>query len=135
MAHLLADLRHAIRAWRKAPALTVIVLASLALGIGANTAIFTLVDQVLLRPLPIHDPGRLVQVTRAGAFYGGNWGDGSEISVPMYEHLRDHNQVFESMTARFATAVHVAFGGQTERVSSEVVSGSYFRTLGVGAAL
>jgi predicted permease len=135
MRHLVTDVRLAIRSWAKAPALTAIVLASIALGIGANTAIFTLVDQVLLRPLPVHEPDRIVQVTRSGPFYGSNWGDGSEISVPMFEHLRTNSRdVFEGMFARFAYAVHVGFQGQTERVAAELVSGAYFQTLGLAPA-
>jgi predicted permease len=134
MRHLAADIRIAFRTWRAAPALTAIVLASIALGIGANTAIFTLVDQILLRRLPIHAPDRLVQVTRSGPFYGSNWGDGSEISVPMYEHLRRNATVFDGMLARFGYTVHIGYEGQTERIQAELVSGTYFQTLGVGAA-
>ncbi|MBA3886819.1 MAG: ABC transporter permease [Acidobacteria bacterium] len=139
MIRILADVRLALRSWRKAPTLTAIVIASIALGIGANTAIFTLVDQVLLRPLPIRDPGSVVQVTKTGINYGSNWGDGSELSYPMYEHLRDHAQVFDGLAARFGFAVHIRYGGdagdRTERVQAELVSGTYFQTLGIGPAL
>jgi predicted permease len=139
MVRVLADVRLAFRSWRKAPTLTLIVIASMALGIGANTAISTLVDQVLLRPLPIRDPGSVVQVTKTGINYGSNWGDGSELSYPMYEHFRDHAQVFDGAAARFGYAVHIRYGGDagtvTERVPAELVSGTYFPTLGIGPVL
>ena len=73
----------------------------MALGIGANTAIFTLVDQVLLRQLPVKDPQQLVQLTMDGMHFGSNWGDGSELSFPMYTDFRDHNQVFSGAFGRF----------------------------------
>jgi predicted permease len=135
MARVLFDIRLALRSWRKAPSLTVIVIASIALGIGANTAIFTLVDQVLLRRLPVKDPDALVQVTKTGISYGNNWGDGSELSYPMYERLRDGNEVFDGVFARFATALNIGYGGRTDFVLAEAVTGTYFPVLGVGAAL
>ena len=135
MARILSDIRLAFRSWLKAPSLTAIVIASIALGIGANTAIFTLVDQVLLRRLPVQDPDALVQVTKTGVTYGNNWGDGSELSYPMYERLRADNQVFDGVLGRFGAALNLGFGGSTERVVAEVVTGTYFQVLGVDAAL
>ena len=131
---LMTEVRLALRGWRRAPIFTVVAILSIALGIGATTAIFTLVDQVLLRPLPVRNPHELVQVT-ARAVYGENWGDGTEISFPMYKDLRDNNQVFSGMFARFGFDLHIGYGGQTERVAGELVSGSYFPVLGVDAAL
>src|SRR5262249_12817737 len=130
-----ADVRLALRSWRKAPAFAAIAIASIALGIGVNAAIFTLVDQVLLRTLPVERPHELVQVTFTGMRYGNNWGDGSELSYPVYQEIRDNNRVFSGVVARFATAFHVGAGGHTERVSGELVSGNYFDVLGVGAAI
>ncbi len=135
MNHLLADARLALRTWRKSPGFTAIALLSIAVGIGANAAIFTLVDQVLLRVLPVRNPHELVQVTFNGARYGSNWGDGSELSYPMYTELRDHNDVFSGMFARFGYSFHIGHAGRTERVAGEIVSGSYFPVLGVGAAI
>jgi predicted permease len=135
MTNLLADVRLALRSWRKAPGFAAIAILSIALGIGANTAIFTLVDQVLLRTLPVRNPHELVQVTFTGSRYGNNWGDGSELSYPVYKEFRDNNQVFAGVFARFGRAVHVGTPSRTERVAAEVVSGNYFPTLGVGAAL
>jgi predicted permease len=134
MISLLGDARLALRAWRKAPAFTAIAIVSIALGIGANAAIFTLVDQVLLRTLPVRDPGELVQVTFTGSRFGNNWGDTSEVSYPMYTELRDNNAVFSGICARYVTAFHIGVAGRTERVTGEIVSGTYFPVLGVGAA-
>src|SRR5262245_22653836 len=134
MSALLSDIRLALRGWRRAPVFTLIAIGSMALGIGANTAIFTLVDQVLLRLLPIERPREIVQVTRRGASYGSNWGDGSELSYPMLKEIRDHNQVFSGIFGRFNYEFHIGYAGRTERVAGEIVSGSYFQTLGVPAA-
>jgi predicted permease len=131
MNRILADLRLALRAWRKSPGFTAIAVASIALGIGANAAIFTLVDQVLLRALPVKDPAALVQVTYRGSNFGANWGDGSELSFPMYTDFRDNNQVFDGMFCRFSYPMHTGYSGRTERVAGEIVSGTYFQVLGV----
>jgi predicted permease len=134
MPALLSDVRLALRGWRRAPVFTLIAIGSMALGIGANTAIFTLVDQVLLRLLPIERPREIVQVTRRGASYGNNWGDGSELSYPMLKEIRDHNQVFSGIFGRFSYDFHIGYAGRTETAAGEIVSGSYFQTLGVPAA-
>jgi predicted permease len=135
MTHVLSDLRYAWRSLRKTPVVTAVAVLSIALGIGANTAVFTLVDQVLLRLLPVRQPEQLVVVTAQGTQYGNGWGDGNELSYPRYADLRDHNQVFTGMLCRFGYAFHVAFGGATERVQGELVSGTYFPVLGVGPHL
>jgi predicted permease len=118
----------------KAPLFTALAVASLALGIGANTSIFTLLDQVVLRPLPVERPGELVQVRIRGTFNGNSWGDGTELSYPMYLDFRDNNKVFAGMFARFDWAMHVDADGSTERISGELVSGTYFPVLGVRPA-
>lgn len=133
MSHLLADIRFAFRTFTKTPIFTIVAVTSLALGIGANTAIFTLMDQVLLRSLPVKEPGQLVQVYAQGSHYGSNWGMLS-MSWPMYRDIRDNNQVFSGMLCRFATTASFSHSGQTERVTSELVSGNYFDVLGVSAA-
>jgi len=134
MANLAQDLRFALRGLVKSPAFTAVAALSLALGIGANTAIFTLLDQVLLRKLPVRDPGQLALLTMKGSHYGSNWG-GNAISYPLYEDLSQNNQVFSGMFCRFPRAASLSFGGETERVRAELVSGTYFPVLGVGAAL
>ena len=101
MAHLAADLRYAVRSLRKVPLFTAIAVLSMAFGIAANTAVFTLVDQVVLRTLPVARPGELVQVSAPDTeSYGGGMGDGTELSYAMYRDLRDHNQVFAGMFCR-----------------------------------
>ena len=77
MTHLLSDIRYAWRGLHKAPVFTAVAILSIALGIGANTAIFTLVDQLLLRLLPVKDPRQLVLVTGEGFQYGNGWGEGN----------------------------------------------------------
>src|SRR5262249_28130489 len=81
---LRVDVRQAVRALRAAPGFTIAAVLSLGLGIGANTAIFALIDQVLLRPLPVERPHELALVRIDGMFNGTTWGDGNEISYPMY---------------------------------------------------
>ena len=135
MTHVLSDIRYAWRGLRKAPVFTGVAILSIAVGIGANTAIFTLVDQLLLRLLPVKDPRQLVLVTGEGFQYGNGWGDGNELSYPRYIDLRDNNRVFSSMFCRFSYVLHISFSGQTERIAGELVSGSYFSGLGVNARL
>jgi predicted permease len=135
MTNILADVRLALRSWWKAPGFAGIAILSIALGIGANAAIFTLVDQVLLRVLPVGDPHELVQVTFTGTRYGNNWGDGTELSYPVYKEIHDNNQVFAGVLGRFGTAFHLGAAGRTERVAGELVSGNYFPVLGVSAAI
>ncbi len=128
------DLRFALRTLRKSPVFAAVAILSLALGIGANTAIFSLLDQILLRLLPVKDPQQLVLLTMRGFHYGGNWG-GNAISYPMYKDFSENNSVFSAMFCRFPTRVSLGFDGHTERIAGELVSGSYFPTLAVGAAL
>ena len=135
MGTLIQDLRFALRGLLKAPVFTAVAVLSLALGIGANTAIFTLLDQVLLRRLPVKDPEQLALLTmRGGTHYGSNWG-GNAISYPLYEDVSKNNQVFSGMFCRFPTSASLSFGGDTERVAVELVSGTYFQVLGVPALL
>src|ERR1700682_4434232 len=134
MGNLVQDLRYALRTFRKSPVFVIVAILSLALGIGANTAIFTLVDQLLLRLLPIKDPQQLVLLTWHGEHYGSNRG-WNVLSYPMYKDFLDRNQVFNGMICRRSLPGSMSFNGQTERASGELVSGNYFQVLGVGAAL
>jgi predicted permease len=134
MGNLVQDLRYAIRTFRKSPVFVIVAVLSLAFSIGANTAIFTLVDQVLLRLLPVKDPQQLVLLWGRGPHYGSNNGR-YKLSYPMYEDFRDHNQVFSGMFCRWETSMSVSSDGRTERVDGELVSGTYFPVLGVGPAL
>jgi predicted permease len=128
------DLSYALRTLRRSPGFTAVAVLTLALGIGANTAIFTLLDQVLLRLLPVKDPHSLVLLTMRGKHYGSNWGSNA-ISYPMYKDFQAHNEVFSGMFARFPLYSSVTIGNQSERIKAELVSGTYFEVLGVGPAI
>jgi predicted permease len=131
---LFSDLRHAFRGFRRHPLFGAIAVVSMALGIAANAAVFTLVDQVVLRQLPVTRPAELVEIGAPGTeSYGGGMGDGTELSYAMYRDLREHTAVFEEMAARFATSLNVTFGGTSERVAGELVTGTFFPMLGTGA--
>jgi len=134
MGEIVRDVRYAARVLAKNPVFTVIAVLTLALGIGANTAIFTLLDQVLLRLLPVKQPQQLALLTMRGNHYGNNWG-GNAISYPMFRDFQDHNEVFTGMFCRFPTRVSLTFNGQAERVEAELVSGTYFNVLGVTTIL
>src|SRR5215831_6057019 len=96
---ILRDLRFALRTLRKSPMFTFVAVASLAFGIGANTAIFSLINQVLLQRLPVRDPDQLVLLGARGSQYGSNTGQNA-ISYLMYSDIRDNNQVFSGMFCR-----------------------------------
>ncbi len=158
MKHLARDVRYAWRGLLRSPLFTVVALVSIALGIGANTAIFTLVDEVLLRALPVRHPEQLVLFNGARNHYGNNSG-GNMISYAMYEDFRDNfvlggassaptprinpplpnpaptPKILSGIFARRPIAMNVGVDGQTERVPGELVSGGYFQVLGVGAAI
>jgi predicted permease len=129
------DVAYACRLLRRNPGFAVVAILSVALGIGANASVFTLLDQVMLRSLPIERPRELVLVTAEGFQYGNGWGEGNELSYPRYVDLRDNNQVFAGMFCRFNFALDVSAEGSGERVAGELVSGTYFPVLGVTPAL
>jgi len=128
------DFKYAVRTLRRSPGFVAVAALTLALGIGANTAIFSLLDQILLRLLPVQNPHQLVLLTMRGHHYGNNWG-GNAISHPMFRDFQAHNEVFSGMFCRFPIHVSLTFGGQAERVPAELVSGTYFSVLGVGTAI
>src|ERR1700747_3144304 len=97
---LLQDLRYALRQLRKSPGFTVVAIVTLALGIGANTAIYTLLDQALFRSLPVKEPNRLLGLRFSGDDTGSTHARGDSnlvFSYPMYRDLRDHNSVFSGL--------------------------------------
>src|SRR5215471_6946084 len=128
------DIRYGLRALRKNPLFTAVAVLTLALGIGANTAMFSLLDQVVLRLLPVNHPEQLVIVRETGNHFANSYG-ANTISWPMFEDLRDNNQVFSGMFCRFPANVTIGYRDQPAQIPAELVSGSYFSTLGVGAAL
>src|SRR5207244_11352688 len=97
---------------------TGVAVLSLALGIGANTAIFTFLDQILLRLLPVKEPKQLVLLSMNGFHYGGNWG-GNALSYPMYSDFSEHNSVFTGMFCRFL--YRVSLRSEERRVGIECV--------------
>jgi len=132
------DFRYALRQLGKAPGFAAVAIITLALGIGANTAIFSLLDQALLRRLPVKDADRLVILQFAGSFKGhtsSRTDDSFYFSYPMYRDLRDHNSVFSGLIATDWTQVGVQWHNQPELVTAELVSGNYFDELGVRPAL
>ena len=134
MARFLFDLRFALRSLTRSPLFALVAVASLALGIGANTAIFTLIDQLMLRLLPVAQPDQLVMIWSTEPHMGSNRGP-RMASYPMYQDFQKKAQAFSSVFCRFGTAVSLSFSGQTERVDAELVSGNYFQTLGVRPAI
>ncbi|HEX8802115.1 MAG TPA: ABC transporter permease, partial [Terriglobales bacterium] len=128
------DVRFGVRTLAKNPAFTLVAAATLALGIGANTAMFSLLDQIVLRLLPVKQPERLLKVTKQGNNYGNSYG-ADRISWPMFEDLRNRNQVFSDMFCRFPATVTLGYGDRPAQVMAELVSGRYFSALGVEAAL
>jgi len=128
------ELRYAVRSLARSPVFAVVAVFSLALGIGANTAVFTLLDFDLLHPLPVGHPDQLVQLREVGENYGSNTGMNS-LSYPIYEDFRDQNQVFSGILCRHQRPFSVSHSGSNERAMGELVSGAYFQVLGVHAAM
>ena len=139
MNSLMQDLRYAIRQLRKSPGFTLTVIITLALGIGANAAVFTMFDQVLLRMLPVQQPESLVRFQWTGGFSGSmsSFGGDSDnyFSYPAYKELRDHNQVFDGVLAADKAQVGISWHNQAENDDAEVVSGNYFQILGLKPAI
>jgi putative ABC transport system permease protein len=134
MDNLLQDIRFGLRTLGKNPGFTLVAILTLALGIGANAAIFSLTDQVLLRLLPVERPRELMVLTSPGVAHGRVWSDiegGPSFSYPMYKDLRDRNEVFAGLLARFHVQVNVAGEGQSQLAEGELVTGNYFDVLGV----
>ena len=129
-----ADLRYALRGLRRSPLFSIVAVLSLALGIGANTAIFTLLDQVLLRKLPVREPDRLVMIFQRANNMGSNMGSRMN-SYPLYQDLQQKAQTISDVFCRRIVAASVAVDNQTERVEAELVSGNYFTSLGVPPAI
>ena len=139
---LLRDVRFAFRGLLRHPGLTAVAVITLALAIGANTTIFSLLSQALLRALPVHDPQQLVIFSYAGSHEGHTHSDGGntpghrhEFSYPMYRDLRDRNQALSGLIASADSEVGVTWNNRAEAVLAELVSGNYFDVLSVQPAL
>ena len=125
---MLNDIRYALRMLVKNPGFACVVVFTLALGIGANAAIFSLTDRVLLQSLPVTRPDQLAVLS----VYDKKAPDVDySFSYPMYQDLRDKNDVFSGVFARGGTQMNVSYGDQNERVRGELVSGNFFEVLGV----
>ena len=126
---LRGDVSYAFRLLRRSPSFTLVALVSLGLGIGANTAIFTLIDAVLVKTLPVEDPQRLFFVDNSGGKSGGSSGP----PYPCFERLRDHNRFLSGIAAFSGRMFKVSIDGVPERVRGQYASGSYFDVLGIRA--
>jgi putative ABC transport system permease protein len=122
---LIGDVRYALRALRTAPAFATVAILSLALGIGANTAVFSVINALVLRSLPVNHPEELVAVVRGQ--------DGMIFTNPLWEAIRDRQDMFSGIFATSMTSLNLTAGGEARRVDASTVSGDYFATLGVRA--
>ena len=129
---LAQDLRYGLRMLLKSPGFTVVTVLTLALGIGANTGLFSLVNSVLLGNLPVRNPEELVVVKYTDSRSPEAQED---FSYPMYRAMRDKNTAFRNVLTRSGVDFNASYGGQSERAVGEMVSGNYFETLGVQAFL
>jgi len=129
------DLRFSVRSLRRAPSFTGTTVLSLAIGIGATTAIYSLVDQVVLHALPVREPERLVLIDWKGEPVANAFGSWNLMSYPLCRDLQRHDEAFDGVLCRAATTVTLSIGSAPEPTAAEIVSGTYFPVLGVGAAL
>jgi len=123
----LQDLRYGFRLLRKNPAFSVVVVLALALGLGANMALFSLFNTVLLGALPVQHPEQLVVLSTVNE----NSDSITSFSYPMYRELRDKNAVFSGMIAQAGVEMNASYAGESEKARGGLVTGNYFETLGV----
>jgi len=137
METLRQDLRYAIRTLANSRGLTIVAVLSLALGIGANTTIFTFINGLLLRPPMVHDPDRLLEVWQHNTTRGSGIGSDMQLSFPEYEHYRDHNSTFSDIGAFTGETPPVIWnrGGEGETLRVALVSANFFSILGIQPAL
>jgi predicted permease len=129
-----SDLRFALRGLRRNPVFSIVAILSLALGIGANTAIFTLIDQIVLRKLPVRNPDELVMLYQEGAHNGSNMGTRMH-SYPIYQDYQQRATPLSEVVCRRLVPASVSVDNHTERLEAELVSGNFFSMLGVPAAV
>jgi predicted permease len=128
------DLKLAVRGLFRNPLFSIVAILSLSLGIGANTAIFTLIDQILLRKLPVKNPDELVMLYQTGPHPGSNMGSRMH-SYPIYQEYQKRAEPLAEVVARRLADASISIDNQTERVEVEMVSGNFFSMLGVGPAV
>src|SRR5262245_4074824 len=117
------DLKHALRGLLRDRAFTAVAVLSIGLGVGANSAIFSLVDQALMRRLPVREPERLVLLNWNGFAVSSAYGSWNLLSNPFFRDLKAENQVFEGVIARHPTNALLSIEGKPEAVNTEIVSG------------
>src|SRR6476469_8685068 len=127
------DLRFSARSFLRSPSFTATAVLSLALGIGATAAIYSLVNQVILQALPVRQPERLVLIDWKGDQASSGFGTWNLMSYPICRDLQLQDRFFEGVLCRAATTVNLSTGGEHRPAPAEIVSGSYFHVLGVGA--
>jgi len=139
---LMQDLRYSLRQLRRAPGFALAVMLTLAVGVGANTAIFSLLYQALLRSLPVQNPEQLVQLRFSGSAPGHTHSEGGDtpeakayFSYPIYRDLRDQCAAFNGLIAFASAQIGLGWNNHSEPVPAEIVSGNYFSVLGVRAAV
>jgi predicted permease len=130
-----SDLRFSVRSFRRSPSFTATVVLSLALGIGATTALYSLIDQVVLRALPVDHPERLVLIDWIGFQNAETMGTRNLMSYPIFRDLQQHQEFFDGVFCRAATTVNLSTSGEPKLTAAELVSGTYFSVLGVSPAL
>jgi len=130
------DLRFSMRSFRRSPSFTATAVLSFALGIGATTAIYSLVDQVILHALPVREPERLVLVDWKGVTASVNaFGTYNLLSYPLCRDLQQQDRFFDGVLCRAATTISLSTSGDPAPAAAEVVSGTYFSVLGVRPAI
>jgi predicted permease len=129
------DVRLSARSLRRNPSFTATAVLSLALGIGATTAIYSLVDQIILHARPVRDPQRLVLIDWTGDRVYGGFGSSNLMSYPLCRDLQLQERFFEGVLCRAATTINLSTGGDHKPAAAEIVSGTYFSVLGVSPAL
>jgi hypothetical protein len=121
------DVRLSARSFRRSPSFTATAVLSFALGIGATTAIYSLVDQVILHALPVRDPQRLVLIDWKGEQVYGGFGSYNLMSYPLCRDLQRQERLFEGVLCRAAITINLSTGGDHKPAAAEIVSGTYFR--------
>src|SRR3984893_7943595 len=129
------DLRFSARSFFRSPSFTATTVLSLALGIGATTALYSLIDQIVLRALPVDHPERLVLIDWIGFQYDETFGTSNVMSYPICQDLQQKKDFFEGVLCRAATTISASTGGEPKLTAAELVSGNYFSLLGVRPAL
>lgn len=137
MANFLRDLRHAFRLLRLSPGFTAVAILTLALGVGANTAIFQLIDSIRLRTVPVQNPEQLGTIRIANFHWGqGNFsGQYSQLTFPLWEQIRQHQEGFAQIAAWGGQSFNLSTGGEVRYAKGMRVSGEFFHVLGVNPIL